>query len=49
MSNEELVSMIQSGIEPQENLGKLYQQNLPILRTICKPYSHMEDMADLLL
>lgn len=48
MSNEELIFLIQSGIEPQTNLEKIYLQNLPLLKAICKPYSHMEDMQDLL-
>lgn len=48
MSNEELVKLIQSGIDEQTNLEKLYLQNITLLKKICEPYSHIEPMEDLL-
>lgn len=38
MTNEELVLQIQQGIDEKENLGKLYQQNLPLINRIIAPY-----------
>lgn len=48
MTNEQLTELIQMGIDVKANTEALYMQNLPLLRTICKPYSHMEEMEDLL-
>lgn len=48
MSNEELVFLIQSGIEPQTNIQALYQQNIPMLKAICKPYTSKEPLEDLM-
>ncbi|MCM1181233.1 MAG: sigma-70 family RNA polymerase sigma factor [Clostridium sp.] len=47
MTNEELVHMIQSGIEPQQNTEKLYMQNLSMIKRICKPYTSIEPLEDL--
>ncbi len=38
MSNEELVSLIQSGIDVQQNMGELYQQNKKFIYSIAHPY-----------
>ncbi len=48
MTNEQLVELIQTGIEPQNNIEKLYQQNLPLIKVMCKPFSSIEAMEDLL-
>lgn len=48
MDNETLVSMVQQGIDRQENLLQLYNNNLPIIRRIVRPYTAYEDEADLL-
>ncbi|MCM1220007.1 MAG: sigma-70 family RNA polymerase sigma factor [Lachnospiraceae bacterium] len=48
MSNEEIVFLIQSGIEPQRNTEKLYMQNLPMIKRICKPYTSIEPLEDLI-
>lgn len=39
MSNEELVGLIQQGIDVQENMGKLYEQNKKIIYKFVLPYS----------
>ena len=38
MSNEELVRLIQEGVNVTENLGILYQQNEHTIKTICSRY-----------
>lgn len=38
VTNEEIVLQIQQGIDEKENLGKLYQQNLPLINRIITPY-----------
>lgn len=48
MTNEQLVELIQMDIDTKENLEKLYTQNITMLKTLCKPYSHAEPMEDLL-
>lgn len=48
MSNEEIVFLIQSGIEPKQNTEKLYNQNLPMIKAICKPYTSIEPLEDLM-
>lgn len=48
MSNEEIVFLIQSGIEPKQNTEKLYNQNLPMIKAICKPYASIEPLEDLM-
>lgn len=48
MSNEEIVFLIQSGIEPKQNTEKLYNQNLPMIKAICKPYTSIESLEDLM-
>lgn len=48
MSNEEIVFLIQSGIDQKQNTEKLYKQNLPLIKAICKPYTRMEPLEDLM-
>lgn len=48
MSNEEIVFLIRSGIEPKQNTEKLYKQNLPMIKAICKPYTSIEPLEDLM-
>lgn len=48
MTNEQLVELIQMGINRNKNIEILYRQNLPLIRNICKPYTSMESMEDLL-
>lgn len=48
MTNEQLVELIQMDIDVKENLEKLYQQNITILKKICNPYTHIEPLEDLL-
>lgn len=48
MTNEELVEKIQNGIDVQENMGILYEQNKPIIFKIVKPYSKIIDIEDLM-
>ena len=54
MSNEELVGLIQQGIDVQENMGKLYEQNYKYIRKLVYPYfktfgnSNMFEIDDLL-
>lgn len=48
MSNEEIVFLIQSGIEPKQNTERLYNQNLPMIKAICKPYTSIEPLEDLM-
>lgn len=48
MTNEELVEKIQNGIDVQENMGVLYEQNKPIIFKIVKPYSKIIDIEDLM-
>lgn len=44
MTNEEIVREIQQNISVRDNLGTLYQQNLPLIRKLVSPYSkHMEE------
>lgn len=48
MSNEEIVFLIQSGIDQKQNIEKLYQQNLPIIKAVCKQYARTEPLEDLM-
>ncbi|KXG42660.1 sigma-70 family RNA polymerase sigma factor [Tepidibacillus decaturensis] len=48
MTNEELVELIQSGVNVTENLGILYQQNQGILMKWAYPYSKQVDIEDLM-
>lgn len=48
MNNEEIVVQIQQGVNVSENTLKLYQNNLPIIKMIIRPYTEYEEEADLL-
>ncbi len=48
MTNEELVRLIQRGIDRKANMGQLYKQNYGLISKIAEKYSQYEDMADLL-
>ena len=48
MTNEELVALIQAGVDVQENMGELYQQNRNFIVGIALPYSKTCDMDDLM-
>lgn len=48
MSNEELVLQIQKGYAVSEKLQLLYDNNLPLIRKIVKPYTQYEREEDLL-
>ena len=48
MTNEELVQMIQEGVNVQENMGILYQQNEGIIRKVVKPLSKYAETEDLM-
>lgn len=50
MSNEELVRLIQEGVNVTENLGILYQQNKGLIRLWCRKYvgSGIMDLEDLM-
>lgn len=48
MTNEELVDLIQSGADVQNNMGLLYQQNRNYIYKIALPYSQSCDMDDLM-
>ena len=48
MDNETLVTLIKQGIDTQENLLQLYNNNLPIIKRIARPYTPYEEESDLL-
>jgi len=48
MTNEELVLQIQAGINRKNNLEQLYEQNLPLIRMIVKPYTRVFEEDDLM-
>lgn len=48
MSNEELVLEIKKGNRAMENLQVLYDNNLPLIKNIIKPYTKYERKEDLL-
>ena len=48
MTNEELVALIQAGVDVQENMGQLYQQNRNFIVGIALPYSKSCDLDDLM-
>ena len=47
-SNEELVALVQSGVDVQANMLQLWQQNQGFVATIAKRFRGYEDMDDLL-
>lgn len=48
MSNEELVKLIQDGIEPVNNMEQLYKQNIGYIKKIANRYKAYEDFDDLI-
>ncbi len=48
MSNEELVSIIQSGKNRKDALGRLYVQNYGLLSSIASKYRNLDSMDDLM-
>lgn len=48
MTNEELVELIQQGVDVKENLGLLYVQNKGLIYKLALPYSKGSDMEDLM-
>ena len=49
MTNEELVNLIQNGINPSENLEALYNQNRPFIYNIAKHYiNSSQELEDLM-
>ncbi len=48
MTNEELVKLIQQGLDVQENMGKLYEQNKNFIYKIVKTYSKSIEIEDLM-
>lgn len=47
MSNEELVKLIQHGIDVNQNLSVLYEQNLGMIRKLARHYANTNNMEDL--
>lgn len=48
MTNEELVEQIQNGVNVQDNMLLLYNQNFPLIRKVCIKYAGAEPVEDLL-
>ena len=48
MTNEQIVEKIKNGYSVTENMQTLYQNNLPMIKQIVKPYAVYEPMEDLL-
>ena len=48
MTNEQLVQKIKNGYSVTDNMQKLYENNLPIIKQVIKPYTAYENMEDLL-
>lgn len=48
MTNEELVEQIQNGVNVQENMGILYQQNIGFITKIVHPFSAYAEEEDLM-
>lgn len=46
MTNEELVEKIQAGIDVQENMGILYEQNYEYIKYLVYPYSKMLETSN---
>jgi RNA polymerase primary sigma factor len=40
MSNEELVKLIQSGVNQRDNMQRLYEQNIGFINSLIKQYSY---------
>lgn len=48
MTNEELVEQIQNGVNVQENMGLLYEQNIGFITKIVHPFSAYAEEEDLM-
>lgn len=48
MTNEELIAQIQSGEDPAENLGRLWEQNRGAVWQLARRYAGLADMEDLM-
>lgn len=48
MTNEQLVELLQMGIDVKKNMESLYQQNKAIITKICRPYAQTEPLEDLM-
>lgn len=48
MTNEELVEQIQNGVNVQENMGLLYEQNIRFITKIVHPFSAYAEEEDLM-
>lgn len=48
MTNEELVALIQAGINASDNMGQLYQQNEGFIRNVAFPFSKTVELEDLM-
>ena len=48
MTNEQLVEQIKKGYCVNKNMEQLYNQNLPLIKKVCKPFSAYEPLEDLL-
>lgn len=48
MTNEELVSLIQSGVDAQNNMGLLWEQNRNFIIQIARPFSQSCELEDLI-
>ena len=48
MSNEEIVEQIHQGINVQENMGILYQQNKSFIRSLVIPFTEKAELDDLM-
>lgn len=48
MTNEELVTLIQRGINSRNNMQLLYEQNMGMIRRIARKYAYTAELEDLL-
>ena len=48
ISNEELVALIQSGVQVRDNMGKLYEQNQKFIQAVCTPFTKRCELGDLM-
>ena len=48
IENEELVALIQSGVQVRENMGKLYEQNQKFIQAVCTPFTKRCELGDLM-
>ncbi len=48
MTNEELILQLKAGVEVQNNMAALYEQNRKFIYKLAQPYAHSCDLEDLL-